>query len=97
MYCAYEPDKWVKHLPIAEFAHNHHTHEALKQTPFHLMYGSDPVALPQIVYRTDAPAAQECLNLLTKAREEALTAHELAHLKMTQMILNHLKKVIRFG
>src|SRR5258705_3999931 len=61
MYCAYEPDKWVKHLPITEFAHNHCTHEALKQMPFHLMYGSDPVALPQIVYRTDAPAAQERL------------------------------------
>ena len=87
MYCAYEPDKWIKHLPIAEFVHNHRTHEGLKQTLFHLMYGSDPVALPQVVYRSDAPAAEECLKSLIKAREEALAAHELACLKMTQMTM----------
>ena len=78
-------------LPIAEFAHNQRTHEELKQTPFHLMYGANPVALPLAVETTTAPAATECLSSLNKAREEALAAHDLARQKMTQRTMKHSK------
>ena len=78
-------------LPMAEFAHNQRTHEELKQTPFYLMYGVNPVALPLVTHKTTAPAAEERLNSLKKAREEALAAHELARLKMTQRTMKHSK------
>ena len=84
IFCANEPDTWNKMLPIAEFAHNHRTHEEIKQIPFYLMYGANPVALPPVTNATNVPAAEEHLKELKTAREEALTAHELAHLKMTQ-------------
>ena len=83
IFCANKLHTWNSLLPIAEFTHNQRTHEALKQTPFYLMYGANPVALPLAV-KTTAPAATEHLSSLNKAREEALAAHELAHQKMTQ-------------
>src|SRR6266568_4826262 len=38
IFCTYEPDTWNKMLPIAQFAHNAKTQEAIKQSPFYLMY-----------------------------------------------------------
>ena len=55
------------------------------------MYGINPVVLPLVAHKTTAPAAEECLNLLKKAREEVLAAHKLAHLKMTQRTMKHSK------
>src|SRR6266550_7672373 len=48
IFCAYEPDTWNKILPIAQFVHNARTQEAIKQSPFYLMYGSSPIALPLV-------------------------------------------------
>ena len=90
IFCANEPYTWNSLLPIAEFAHNQHTHDALKQTPFYLMYGANPVALPLAV-ETTALAATEHLSSLNKAREEALAAHELTCQKMTQRNMKHTK------
>ena len=90
IFCANEPHTWNSLLPIAEFTHNQCTHEALKQTPFYLMYGANPVVLPLAV-ETTAPAATERLRSLNKAREEALATHELAHQKMTQQNMKHTK------
>ena len=42
IFCAYEPNSWNEMLPTAQFAHNSRTHEALKQSPFQLMYGTTP-------------------------------------------------------
>jgi hypothetical protein len=55
------------------------------------MYGTNPVALPLTVENTTVPAATERLTSLNKAREEALTAHDLAHQKMTQRTMKHSK------
>ena len=90
IFCTNEPHTWNSLLPIAESAHNQHTHEALKQTLFYLMYGTNPVVLPLVV-ETTAPAATECLNSLNKARDEALAAHKLARQKMMQQNMKHMK------
>ena len=90
IFCTNEPHTWNSLLPIAEFAHNQCTHEALKQMPFYLMYGANPVALPLAV-ETTAPAATKCLSSLNKAREEALAAHEPARQKMMQQNMKHMK------
>ena len=71
-------------LPTAQFAHNSRTHEALKQSPFQLMYGTTPVALPLVSSRTDTPAADDYIKSLFHAREEALAAHDLARIKMME-------------
>ena len=84
IFCAYEPDTWNKMLPIAQFAHNSRTHEALKQSPFQLMYGTSPVALPLVSDKTNAPTADNRIKTLFLAREEALAAHDLARAKMME-------------
>ena len=90
IFCANEPHTWNNILPIAEFVRNQRTHKALKQMPFYLMYGTNPVALP-LATETIAPAVTECLSSLKKAREEALATHELARQKMTQRNMKHMK------
>ena len=76
IFCAYEPNSWNKMLPTAQFAHNSHTHKALKQSSFQLMYGTTPVALPRVSSKTDTPTADNRIKSLFRAREEALAAHD---------------------
>ena len=78
MFCTNEPHKWKSLLPTAEFAHNNRYHDTIKTSPFRLMYGTDPVAIPTASIQMTAPAAEERIHILKKARQEALAAHELA-------------------
>ncbi len=91
IFCAYEPDTWNKMLPIAQFAHNSCTHKALKQSPFQLMYGTLPVALPLVSNKKNIPTANNRINSLFHAREEALTAHGLARAKMMERTMRKTK------
>src|SRR5258705_2471254 len=96
IFCANLPNSWNSMLPIAEFTHNSHTHEELKQSPFHLIYGTEPIALPKVIHRTNAPTAECRLIALEIAREEALAAHDLACQKMTQRTM-HYSKPFKLG
>jgi hypothetical protein len=91
IYCAYKPDEWSNKLSLAQFAHNTRTHEAIKQSPFQLMYGTKPVALPEVSEKTNSPVANDRINQLYKSREEALAAHDLAHIKMMERTTNRTK------
>ena len=84
--CENDTTSWVKALPIAEFAHNQRTHKARHMSPFKLMYGTDPVAIPIAIPRTSAPAVDERLEEIKRFREEALAAHELNKQRMAQRI-----------
>jgi hypothetical protein len=91
IYCAYKPDEWSNKLSLAQFAHNARTHEAIKQSPFQLMYGTKPVALPEVSEKTNSPVANDRINQLYKSREEALAAHDLARVKMMERTTNRTK------
>jgi hypothetical protein len=91
IYCAYKPDEWSNKLSLAQFAHNARTHEAIKQSPFQLMYGTKPVALPEVSEKTNSPVANNRINQLCKSREEALAAHDLARIKMMERTTNRTK------
>ncbi|WVZ85789.1 hypothetical protein U9M48_032663 [Paspalum notatum var. saurae] len=41
------PRAWVNWLPLAEYCYNTSLHTALRSTPFHVVYGRDPPALPE--------------------------------------------------
>jgi hypothetical protein len=88
IYCAYKPDEWSNKLSLAQFAHNARTHEAIKQSPFQLMYGTKPVALPEVSEKTNSPVANNRINQLYKSREEALATHDLARVKMMERTTN---------
>ena len=84
IYCAYKPDDWSNKLSLAQFAHNSRTHEAIKQSPFQLIYGAKPIVLPEVSEKTNSPVANDHINQLYKSREEALATHDLACIKMME-------------
>jgi len=63
---------------MAEFAYNGRPHSVTKQTPFYLMYGSEPTGFPTAFPKTNVPAVEERVAKLLKARDDARAAHELA-------------------
>ena len=91
IYCTYKPDDWSNKLSLAQFAHNARTHDAIKQSPFQLIYGTKPVALPEALEKTNSPVANDRINQLYKSREEALAAHDLARMKMMERTTNRTK------
>jgi hypothetical protein len=46
------------------------------------MYSIDLVAIPTIIPQTKAPSLEQQVKALTKAREEAIVAHELSRARM---------------
>src|SRR6266550_2751797 len=80
-----------KTITAEQTAHNAKTQEAVKQSPFYLMYGSSPIALPLVSEKTDVPTADKRIDDLRRAREEALAAHDLARIKMMERTLRKTK------
>jgi transposase InsO family protein len=46
IYCASHPEEWPQALHTMEFTHNNRRHADRPQTPFELMFGESPVAIP---------------------------------------------------
>jgi hypothetical protein len=59
IYCQSNPEEWVEHLPIAKFVHNHRKHHSHNASPFFLMMGYEPRALPHVLLNSTIPAAEE--------------------------------------
>ena len=47
-------------------------------TPFQIIYGTDIKGIPTAFPTIKAPAVEQCLTEITRIRQEALAAHELA-------------------
>jgi len=78
IYCHSAPLDWVKHLPMAEFVHNHRKHDSRNASPFFLMMGYEPRGIPHILPNSAIPAAEDRIRYLQKTREEAIACHNLA-------------------
>jgi hypothetical protein len=78
IYCTTHPEEWVNMLHTLEFTHNNRRHADQQKTPFDLMFGSSPIAIPQSFENTKFPAVKDLMKDLMKNQEEALAAHELA-------------------
>jgi hypothetical protein len=82
IYCRSAPLDWVKHLPMAEFVHNHRKHDSRNASPFFLMMGYEPRGIPHILLNSAIPAAEDRIRYLQKTREEAIACHNLAMQRM---------------
>ena len=65
-------------LHTMEFMHNNRRHADRLQTPFELMFGESPIAIPLSFESTKYPNMEEKMKTLQRNQEEALAAHELA-------------------
>jgi len=79
IYCTSHPEEWPTALHLLEFTHNNRQHADRQKSPFELMFGESPIALPLTFENTKFPAIEDRMKTLIKNREEALAAHELAH------------------
>ncbi|EPQ49885.1 hypothetical protein GLOTRDRAFT_18765, partial [Gloeophyllum trabeum ATCC 11539] len=61
---------WAEVLCDAEFAHNQRSHSARNESPFYLMMGYHPRAIPAVTINTELPSVEERLQRLQAAREE---------------------------
>jgi len=84
IYCSLHPDTWASTLPTLEFTHNNRRHADRTHTPFELMYGITPRAIPLTFNSTKYPTVKARLDALKCARQEALAAHELARIRMLE-------------
>ncbi|ESK81226.1 hypothetical protein Moror_14433 [Moniliophthora roreri MCA 2997] len=82
IFCAKEQTKWKEYLPLAEFTHNNRTHSVLKNSPFFMMMGYHPRAIPTVFEQTDIPSVDERLQELKRIREETTGLLELARQRM---------------
>jgi hypothetical protein len=82
IYCASHPEDWPQALHTMEFTHNNRQHADRQHTPFELMFGESPVAIPLSFENTKYPSMEEKMTTLLRNREEALAAHELARSRM---------------
>jgi transposase InsO family protein len=82
IYCASHPEEWPHALHTLEFTHNNRRHADRQNTPFELMFGESPVAIPLSFENTKYPSIEEKMGTLLRNREEALAAHELARSRM---------------
>jgi len=82
IYCSSHPETWTKSLTMLEFTHNNRRHADRQKTPFELMFGDSPIAIPTSFEYTKYPTIEEKMKRLLADREEALAAHELARRRM---------------
>ena len=100
IYCHAHPEDWKKAIPMMEFTHNNRRHADRHRTPFELMQGESPKALPSTFTNTKFPAIDNKLRQLIADQEEALAAHELARTRIAErkrICLLHSRKDKKFG
>ena len=64
IYCASHPEEWPHSLHTLEFTHNNQRHTDRQHTPFELMFGESPLAIPLSFERTKYPAIQDRMKSL---------------------------------
>jgi hypothetical protein len=84
IYCTSHPEEWSTASHTMEFTHNNRRHADQQKTPFELMFGDSPIAIPQSFEHTKFPDIEDKMKRLIWNREEALAAHELARTRMME-------------
>jgi Integrase core domain. len=97
IFCAYHQDKWSRYIATAEFCHNQATHSVTGTSPFYLLMGYNPKAIPTAFEETRVPAVEQRLQELEQARIEALAAHDLARIKMQERIKSSNPRTFKKG
>ena len=84
IYCHSHPETWKRSISTLEFTHNNRRHADRPKTPFELMMGESPKAIPEVFENTKFPSIDEKIKQMKIDREEALAAHELARSQIAE-------------
>ena len=91
IFCRNNPETWKIQLAITQFTHNDRRHADRPYTPFELIMGISPIAIPATYKHSKYPEAEQRFKNLQKARAEAIAAHELGRQRMIQRTKNKSK------
>ena len=86
IFAAEHPENWSSHLPDIEFTHNQRIPQGRNESPFFLMMGYNPRAIPAVSPHFQTPTLESRMQSLLEARKEAQAAHELARQRMNERI-----------
>ena len=86
IFCINNPTSWDLALKKAEFVYNNRPHADRTQTPFELMYGQAPIALPEAFQHSEYPTVSARITQLNQWRKDAIIAHEYARERMKNRI-----------
>ena len=78
IYCALHSEEWLTAIHLLEFTHNNQQHADRQRTPFELMFGDSPQAIPHSFTNTRFSTVEDKMKQLIKDQEEALATHKLA-------------------
>ena len=78
IFCTNNPEDWSNMLTTMEFTHNNRQHADCQNTPFELMLGITPVAIPLSFENTKYLTIEERMKKLLQEREEALARNCMA-------------------
>jgi hypothetical protein len=78
IYCSLHLTKWKNSMSMLKFTHNSRRHADRPKTPFELIQGEAPIAIPTSFENTKYPSVEEQIKNLVTTQEEALAAHKLA-------------------
>ena len=67
IFCGSNPGSWADKISHTKFAHNHRPHSVTNQSPFYLMIGYEPRALPSLISDSSIPAVESRLKSLVAA------------------------------
>ena len=59
IYCSSNPETWHKSINTIEFTHNNRRHSDQQWTPFELIMGTSPLAIPTTFEHTKFPSVEE--------------------------------------
>src|ERR1700688_305029 len=86
IYCINNPKSWAQALKKAEFVYNNRPHADRSQSPFELMYGLAPKAIPEAFDYSEYPSVHARLSQLAQWRKDAQIAHKFARERMKKRI-----------
>lgn len=84
IYCFSHPETWKQSISTLEFTHNNRRQADRQRTPFELILGESPVAIPTTFENTKFPSVDEKMKRLLADRNEALATHELARARIAE-------------
>ena len=91
IFCGNNPEQWSTLLLMLELSYNQKPHAKMLKSPFYLMYGENPMAIPIAYQKINIPWINDWLSSFHQARDKAQAAHELARQQMLQKITNKFK------
>lgn len=86
IYCGSHPETWANCITDLEFTHNQRPSVSNGKTPFELIMGYNPPAVPALALASKFPTLETRLREMVEIRKEALAAHEMARIRMANRI-----------